>query len=281
MSPFGQPIINDKDGKPIRAQTQGQYELIQAIDKYDILFVNGSSGTGKSFLAVCKAVEGMLARKYERIIITRPAVESGEDLGFLPGSLNDKIYPYMKPIFDCIEELKPEKTPHIGNGNGIVSINGNGKKKKKKKLKFELEPITTTPIPEIVKWEDKIEISPLAYMRGLTLKNSFIICDEAQNMKISQMKMFLTRLGVNSKVVITGDSSQSDLDKNLSSGFRHAQAILKGIDEIGFVTLTEKDIVRHKLIKDIILRYEKYPCADKVKYNKKYENSEELSAISA
>jgi len=243
---FGQPIIYDRNGTPIKAKTQGQYELINAINDYDILFVNGPAGTGKTFLSICKAINALKERRYDRLIITRPAVESGEALGFLPGSLDEKIAPFMKPIFDSINKLKPEK-------------NGNGRKKKKKVDDSEQTDFD---------WDKHIEICPLAYMRGITLDNSFIISDESQNMKISQMKMFLTRLGKDSKVVITGDSSQSDLNRNLRSGFRHAQKILNDVKGIGFITLTENDIVRHRLIKDIIIRYEKDTFRSSVQSNR-------------
>lgn len=235
---FGQPIIYDRNNKPISAKTNGQLELIKAIDKYDILFVNGPAGTGKTFLAICKAMVGIKDGTYDKMIVTRPAIESGEHLGFLPGSLDEKIRPFMKPIYDCIQDLQPEEFSSNGNGNGKKKKANGGKKDK-------------------TDWTKKIEVFPLAYMRGSTIKDSFVIADEAQNMKSSQMKMFLTRIGMGSKVILTGDASQTDLDSRMESGFRHAQKILTGIKEIGFVTLTEEDIVRHGVIKKIIVRYER------------------------
>ena len=252
---FGEPIICDYKGRPIYAKTHGQNELAKAIDKHDILFVNGPAGTGKTFIAVCKAVKDIDDNKYQKLVITRPAVESGEELGALPGDVNDKISPYMKPIYQCIEQLKNRpKSTVTDNGDRKGSQNGNhyvkGKKKKINKN------IINNPEDTIENWYSKIIISPLAYMRGLTYSDSFIIMDEAQNVTATQMKLFLTRLGLNSKVVITGDASQSDLDRRTRSGFNHAQKLLKGVEGIGFITLTENDIVRHKLVKDIIMKYE-------------------------
>lgn len=183
---------------------------------------------------MCAAVKAIEEGQYKKIILTRPIVESGEEIGFLPGDLNEKIAPYMKPLYQSIEHLKPHK-----NGNG------NGSKKKKAVQQDYMED-----------WDKKIEISPLAYMRGLTHQNAFIIMDEAQNVTIPQMKLFLTRIGHNTKVVITGDASQSDLERRTRSGFRHAQQLLDDVEGIGFVKLTENDIVRHKLVKDIIIKYE-------------------------
>lgn len=244
---FGEPIICDRNGKPIYAKTRGQNELIKAIDKYDILFVNGPSGTGKTFCAVCKAVKDIDDNKYQKLVITRPAVESGEELGALPGDINDKISPYMKPIYEFIEQLKNKKQKANVNENGNPYVKG-----KKRKIKKDLISDDT-----VESWYNKITIAPLAYMRGATFSNAFVIMDEGQNVSASQMKMFLTRLGVGSKVVITGDASQSDLDRRTRSGFRHAQKLLHDVEGIGFITLDENDIVRHKLVKDIILKYEK------------------------
>ena len=256
---LGNPIVYDKYGKPIRAKTHGQLKLIEAIDKYDILFVNGPAGCGKTFLSICKAIAYLRENKFEKLIVTRPAVESGENLGFLPGSLDEKIAPYMKPIFDSINKLvKSSSEIGSGNGNGNGN-NGNGKKKTKKEKEKE-------PEEDFYK---RIEIFPLAYMRGSTLDNAFVISDESQNMDKSQMQMFLTRIGANCKVVITGDASQSDLDRSRTkSGFKHAQDILKDIKQIGFITLTEDDIVRHKVIKQIIMCYQKDNYSQHVQSNK-------------
>ena len=256
--PFGEPIIYDRNGKPIYAKTHGQHELVKAIDQYDILFVNGPAGTGKTFISVCKAVKAIDENRYEKLVLTRPAVESGEELGALPGDINDKISPYMKPLYQCIEKIKCKKPKSNGNGNG----NGNGKKKKITKA----EPQDDSKYIEGL--FDKIDVSPLAYMRGLTFTNSFIIMDEAQNVSDKQMKLFLTRLGQHSKVIINGDESQSDLDRNIRSGFRHAQKLLNDVKGIGFVTLNENDIVRHKLVKDIILKYEHEKRTDQLYSNR-------------
>jgi len=248
--PFGDPIIHDRNGKPIHAKTHGQYELTQAIDKYDILFVNGPAGTGKTFLSVCKAVKAIDDKKFKKLILTRPAVESGEELGALPGDINDKISPYMKPLYQCIEKLKAKKPPVLRNNNTKTGM------KKKARKKTAIKTVTNTDTQFVESWYKKIEVSPLAYMRGLTFEDAFILMDEAQNVSETQMKLFLTRMGVGSKAIITGDASQSDLNRSTRSGFKHAQTLLTGVEGIGFVTLTENDIVRHKLVKDIILRYE-------------------------
>lgn len=242
---FGQTIVKDRNGKPVRAMTQGQYELSQAIDKYDVLFVNGPAGTGKTFLAACKAIAGLQEGKYDRVCITRPAMESGEELGFLPGSLEDKIAPYMRPLYESIDKLKPKPKKVAVDGGA-----GKGKRKRGSKEPVEYR-------EEEVEWAKRIEVAPLAYMRGITMENSFIILDEAQNVTPSQMKLFLTRIGWNSKVVITGDASQSDMARRSDSGFRHAQKLLKGIEGLGFVHLKDTDIVRHRIVRDIIKKYEK------------------------
>lgn len=244
QKPFGQTIIKDKNGKPVKALTQGQYDLVEAIEKYDILFVNGPAGTGKTFLATCKAVAGLQDGIYERLCLSRPAVETGEGLGFLPGDLNDKIAPYMRPLYDSIDKLKPKPRKVLNQANG----------KPRRRKGPQDDPEVQM---EEVEWAKNIEINPLEYMRGLTMENSFIILDEAQNVTSDQMKMLLTRMGWGSKIVITGDASQCDLDRRTNSGFRHAQQLLKGVEGIGFIQLTEHDIVRHKLVKDIIKRYEK------------------------
>lgn len=243
---FGQSIIKDAKGHDVFAQTHGQLELIKAIDQYDILFVNGPAGCGKTFLAVCKAVKALDTKKCERIVLTRPAVESGEELGFLPGSLDEKIAPYMRPLYDSIEKLKKKKNP-------TQKVDDQAQRGAKRRRKAD-QPQQTDEMDE---WAKNIEISPLAYMRGATFDNSFIIMDEAQNVTAGQMKLFLTRIGKGSKVVITGDATQTDLNHRVQSGFRHAQRLLADVKGIGFLQLTEKDIVRHKLVKDIILKYEK------------------------
>lgn len=209
-------------GKKIKVKTMGQKLYIEAIKNSDIVFSIGPAGTGKTYLAMVMAVKALLNKEVYRIVLTRPAIEAGEKLGFLPGDMQDKVDPYLRPLYDALYDiLGPEK----------VSL-----------------------------YLDKeiIEVAPLAYMRGRTLDNSFVILDEAQNTTSEQMKMFLTRIGFNSKAVITGDITQVDLPNNKTSGLNIVQSILKGIDGIDFVYLTKQDVVRHKLVKDIIRAYEKY-----------------------
>ena len=218
---MGPCIVKDAKNKQIKAQTHGQLELVKAIDEYDVLFVNGPAGCGKTFLAVCKAVSALDSpdNRCERIVLTRPAVESGEELGFLPGSLDEKIGPYMRPLYDSIEKLKKKPTR---NNHKVDDQNQRGAKRRRKADQFE----TNTSNDELDEWMKNIEIAPLAYMRGATFDNSFIIMDEAQNVTAGQMKLFLTRLGQGSKVVITGDATQTDLNNRVQSGFRHAQHLL-------------------------------------------------------
>lgn len=245
---FGPTIIKDKYGNPVKAMTHGQHELMQAIEKYDIVFVNGPAGTGKTFLAACAAVAGLQEGKYKHVSLSRPAVVSGEELGFLPGSLEDKIAPYMKPLYESIEKLKP-KPKKVTSGN---------EKGKRKRKRVEPQGWDDNPVEEEeVEWAKKVEIAPLEYMRGSTMENAFVILDEAQNATPAQIKLLLTRMGWGTKIVITGDASQSDLARRIGSGFRHAQHLLKNVKGIGFVHLTDNDIVRHKLVKDIIKCYEK------------------------
>ncbi len=215
------PILNDRYGHAIQPKTLGQSKLIQVIKQNDIVLAAGPAGTGKTFLAVALAVAALEKKIVERIILVRPAVESGENLGFLPGVMSEKIAPFMRPLYDSLSiMLPPEKLKEYWDNNTI-------------------------------------EIAPLAYMRGRTLSKSFIILDEAQNATILQMKMFLTRIGLNSKVVLTGDTTQVDLGKNEKSGFAHARKILAGIEGIGQIELQISDVVRHKLVREIIAAYEK------------------------
>jgi len=209
-------------GKKIKVKTMGQKLYIESIRNSDIVFSIGPAGTGKTYLAMVMAVKALLNKEVYRIILTRPAIEAGEKLGFLPGDMQDKVDPYLRPLYDALYDiLGPEK------------------------VSLYLE-------------KEIIEVAPLAYMRGRTLDNSFVILDEAQNTTPEQMKMFLTRIGFNSKAVITGDITQVDLPNNKTSGLNIVQSILKGIDGIDFVYLTKQDVVRHKLVKDIIRAYEKY-----------------------
>ncbi len=209
-------------GKPIKAKTVGQKHYVNAIQKNTIVFGIGPAGTGKTFLAVAMAVKALRDKQVSRIILTRPAIEAGEKLGFLPGDLQSKIDPYLRPLYDALFEMMGAENyqRHIEKGT--------------------------------------IEIAPLAYMRGRTLDDSFIILDEAQNSTPEQMKMFLTRLGFNSKAVITGDLTQTDLPSGQKSGLAAAVKILDGIEDINIHRFTERDVVRHKLVQKIILAYEKY-----------------------
>lgn len=209
-------------GKQIKYKTHGQKLYVDSMKKNDIVFGIGPAGTGKTFLAVAMAVTAFRNKDVDRIVLTRPAVEAGEKLGFLPGDLQNKVDPYLRPLYDGLYEIM---------GSDLY-------------LKY-LE-------------RGMIEIAPLAYMRGRTLDNAFIILDEAQNTTPEQMKMFLTRIGFNSKAVITGDITQIDLPGDKKSGLKEVIEILKDIDGIGFVHLTEKDVVRHELVQKIIVAYDKY-----------------------
>lgn len=209
-------------GKIIRAKTFGQKSYVDAIKKNSIVFGVGPAGTGKTYLAVALAVSAMKNHEIDRIILTRPAVEAGEKLGFLPGDLAEKVDPYLRPLYDALQEM-------MGEDNYLRHIESG-----------------------------KIEIAPLAYMRGRTLSNSFIILDEAQNTTKEQMKMFLTRMGENSHIVVTGDVTQIDLPHNVESGMKNALEVLKDVEGIKIVRLTAKDVVRHELVTRIIHAYEDY-----------------------
>jgi len=213
-------IIYGSSGKKIIAKTSNQKRIIDLHNKNDLLFVIGPAGTGKTYVSVALGVKALKEKKIKKIIITRPVVEAGENLGFLPGDLQDKIDPYLKPIYDALEDMIPIQ-----------------------KMKKFIENKT-------------IEIAPLAYMRGRTLKNAFILLDEAQNTTESQLKMFLTRLGQNSKMIVTGDISQIDLRKNQSSGLVDAKNKLNNIEGIGFTHLDSSDVLRHSLVKKILDKYQ-------------------------
>ena len=213
-------IIYGSSGKRIIAKTSNQKRIVDLYNKNDLLFVIGPAGTGKTYVSVALGVKALKEKKIKKIIITRPVVEAGENLGFLPGDLQDKIDPYLKPIYDALEDMIPVQ-----------------------KMKKFIENKT-------------IEIAPLAYMRGRTLKNAFILLDEAQNTTESQLKMFLTRLGQNSKMIVTGDISQIDLRKNQSSGLIDAKNKLDNIDGIGFTHLDSSDVLRHSLVKKILDKYQ-------------------------
>jgi phosphate starvation-inducible protein PhoH and related proteins len=205
--------------RAIVAKTQGQRDYLQAIANHDIVVSIGPAGTGKTYLAVAKAVEALARRRVKRIILARPAVEAGESLGFLPGDLQAKVDPYLRPLYDALEDMMPHD-----------------------RVQRALETRT-------------IEIAPLAYMRGRTLADAFIILDEAQNATGAQMKMFLTRLGVNSKTVVTGDKTQIDLPRREESGLVQVERVLQGIEGISFCYLHETDVVRHRLVREIIRAY--------------------------
>ena len=219
---YSEIICTTARGKPIRAKTTGQRAYIKAIRDNFILFATGPAGTGKTYLAVCEAVSMLKSGKVNRVVLVRPAVEAGESLGYLPGDLREKIEPYVRPLYDAFFDLlSPEK---------------------------------------FMRYADKgvIEIVPLAYMRGRTLNESFIILDEAQNTTPRQMKMFLTRLGFGSKAVITGDITQVDLPGGTVSGLASVKKILNGIKGIGFIDLTDADVVRHEIVQRIVQAYAKY-----------------------
>lgn len=227
----GKEIINDEDldsivlytkNDVVKAKTSGQKKYFQIANRNDICFAIGPAGTGKTYLAVALAVSALKRGIVKRIVLARPAVEAGESLGFLPGDFQEKIDPYLRPLYDALDDMMPSE-----------------------KLKGYIE-------------KSIIEIVPLAYMRGRTLNNAFVILDEAQNATDVQMKMFLTRLGANSKAIITGDITQIDLPSKTKSGLIQAKEILNGITGVGFVYFDREDVVRHKLVKDIIDAYDKF-----------------------
>mgnify|MGYP002147596374 FL=1 len=217
-------IVSNR-GRTIRPKTANQKRYVDAIEENTITFGIGPAGTGKTYLAMAKAVAALQAKKVNRIVLTRPAVEAGESLGFLPGTLSEKIDPYLRPLFDALHDM-----------------------------------IDVDSIPRLIQ-TGVIEVAPLAYMRGRTLNDSFIILDEAQNTTPEQMKMFLTRLGFGSKMVVTGDVTQVDLPNGAKSGLRVITDILQGIDDIAFLELTAEDVVRHRLIGDIVKAYAEFDAA--------------------
>lgn len=210
------------NGRPIKAKTVGQKKYIELIRNNNIVFGIGPAGTGKTYLAMAMAITAFKNNEVGRIIMTRPAIEAGEKLGFLPGDLQQKVDPYLRPLYDALYEIMGAETYQKNMEKGAI------------------------------------EVAPLAYMRGRTLDNAFIVLDEAQNTTPEQMKMFLTRIGYGSKVVITGDVTQMDLPEGKKSGLQESIKILQSIEGIGFITLTNKDVVRHPLVQKIILAYEKY-----------------------
>ncbi|AZA83871.1 phosphate starvation-inducible protein PhoH [Chryseobacterium lactis] len=212
-------IVKGVNGKVIKAKTTNLKRLVKETEKKDMVFAIGPAGTGKTYTSVALAARALRDKEVKRIILTRPAVEAGESLGFLPGDLKEKLDPYLQPLYDALRDMIPHE-----------------------KLEGFME-------------KKVIEVAPLAFMRGRTLDDAFVILDEAQNTTHAQMKMFLTRMGMNAKFIITGDPSQIDLPKNQQSGLKEAMRILNGVKEIGFIHLTEEDVVRHPVVRKIILAY--------------------------
>lgn len=230
-------IVHGKNGKAIKPRTRNQKVLVEMAEQNDIVFAVGPAGTGKTYTAVAMAVRALKNKLVKKIILTRPAVEAGESLGFLPGDLKEKIDPYLRPLYDALGDMLPAE-----------------------KLRYFMENGT-------------IEIAPLAYMRGRTLDNSFVILDEAQNTTTMQIKMFLTRLGPSAKCIITGDLSQVDLPRSHKSGLRKAIETLKDINGIGIMFLTADDVVRHRLVKSIIKAYEAADRLNEMRYQKKKQEA--------
>lgn len=226
-------LVFGPNGKTVRARTPNQKKMVAAADKNDIVFAIGPAGTGKTYTAVALAVRALKNKVVKKIILTRPAVEAGENLGFLPGDLKEKIDPYLRPLYDALDDMIPAE-----------------------KLGYYMTTRT-------------IEIAPLAYMRGRTLDNAFIILDEAQNTNDLQLKMFLTRIGANAKAIITGDPTQIDLPRNMRSGLEKASRILQNIEGISHIALSEEDVVRHKLVKAIIKAYDKEHEKEEEMFGKK------------
>ncbi len=217
--PEDKVILHSNDGQIIKPQSHTQLKLVDDIEKNDLVFAVGPAGTGKTYIAVAMAVKALKNKEVKRIVLTRPAVEAGENLGFLPGDLNEKLAPYLQPLYDAMRSMIPPEKLKLYSETGVI------------------------------------EIAPLAYMRGRTLDKAFVILDEAQNATSNQMKMFLTRMGKNAKFVVTGDVTQIDLPKSQRSGLQEASQILKNIKGIEFVHFSEKDVVRHPLVKKILNAY--------------------------
>jgi phosphate starvation-inducible PhoH-like protein len=214
-------LVYGTGGTLIRARTQNQLKIVEACEDHDMVFAIGPAGTGKTYTAVALAVRALKNHKVKRIILTRPAVEAGENLGFLPGDLKDKLDPYILPLYDALYDMIPSNKLHQYLEDGTI------------------------------------QIAPLAFMRGRTLDNAFVILDEAQNASANQMKMFLTRMGANAQFIVTGDISQVDLPRNQQSGLVHALRNLENIEGIAFVRLGDRDVIRHPIVKDIIKAYDK------------------------
>ncbi len=230
-------LVYGNNGKAVRARTPNQRALVDECAKSDLIFAIGPAGTGKTYTAIALAVRALKNREIKRIILSRPAVEAGERLGFLPGDLKEKIDPYLQPLYDALQDMVPAKK-----------------------------------LEEFMK-DGTIQIAPLAFMRGRTLSNAFVILDEAQNTTLNQLKMFLTRMGLSTKFIITGDETQIDLPNRNQSGLLQAKKILRNINDISFVQFDVKDIVRHRLVRDIVIAYDKYYAEQAAKK----EESEKLS----
>jgi len=213
-------IIYGMNGKPIVARNDNQQRFVRCFDEHDLVFAVGPAGTGKTYIAIALAVKALKNKQVRRLILSRPAVEAGEKLGFLPGEMKDKLDPYLQPLYDALQEMIPVA-----------------------KLKEYMD-------------NNTIQIAPLAFMRGRTLNDAIIILDEAQNTTKLQFKMFLTRLGTNAKMIVTGDTTQIDLPSNMQSGLVHAMSLLEKVRDIGFIRFEKKDIVRHKLVQQIVEAYE-------------------------
>lgn len=235
-------LVFGNNGRPVRARTPNQRKLVEAIEKNDLVFAIGPAGTGKTYTAIALAVRALKNNEIKKIILSRPAVEAGERLGFLPGDLKEKIDPYLQPLYDALGDMIPQKR-----------------------------------LEEFMK-EKVIEIAPLAFMRGRTLSNAFVILDEAQNSTVNQLKMFLTRMGLNTKFIVTGDETQIDLPRRNDSGLLQAIRILRGIDDISIVKFDQNDIVRHKLVRDIVNAYEKDHALQEAKREAKKEEKNELKS---
>lgn len=236
----GDVLIYGNTGKPIKARTPNQQKLVNACIKKDLIFAIGPAGTGKTYTAIAMAVRALKNKEIRKIILSRPAVEAGERLGFLPGDLKEKIDPYLQPLYDALGDMIPPKK-----------------------------------LEDFIK-DKVIEIAPLAFMRGRTLSNAYVILDEAQNTTVNQLKMFLTRMGLNTKIIITGDTTQIDLPRNSDSGLVQAMRILKNIKDIEMVKLDQNDIVRHKLVREIVKAYDEHSIDQEKKKanNLKSKNNE-------
>lgn len=234
-------IVFGNSGKPVRGRTPNQRRLVEESFKNDLIFAIGPAGTGKTYTAIALAVRALKNKEIKKIILSRPAVEAGENLGFLPGDLKEKIDPYLQPLYDALQDMIPPKK-----------------------------------LEEFMK-DGTIQIAPLAFMRGRTLSNAYVILDEAQNTTINQLKMFLTRMGLNAKFIITGDVTQIDLPRKSQSGLLHALKILKKIKSISIIEFDKKDIVRHQLVRDIVDAYEKH-AEEKTKEKAEAEAEEKAEA---